>query len=271
MRRLTLNLVLLLLPLSVVCGDPLVLSAPEPKTYGNTRKMLLALDDLKSDSDKLAALFKIGDMRIRDLIRALDDTDSDVSLRAQVVIRYLGNGEGMRELVKWYDKHPNGYPIAGPIPLPLSAWDYEFIGANLIGKPPEAWREIGVRYIYALAIDDTQQSKSTLDKMIKNAGVVEEGTFVGRAIKQVRTGSSTEVLTGRKDVAKLVLENAFFISPKDHNHATARLLAVDGTKDKALVEVYINRGRLAEEWYHVVMKKCGQGWRFLSITQVAVS
>jgi len=270
MRRHTISLALLLL-LFALLGAREVFASAESRTYENTRKLLSAMDDVKNDSDRLAVLFKIGDRRIGDLIRALDDPDSDISLRAQIVIRYLGSAKGMRELIEWYDKRPNGHPIAGPVPLPLRDWDYKFINTNLIGKPPETWREIGVRYIYALAIDDSHQSKSKLDAIVKNASAVDESTFVGHAIKQIRTGTPRELITGERELAELVLDNAFFVSPEDKKHLTVRLLGFNGNKDKALVQVYINRGRLAEEWYHVVMRKCEQGWKFFSITPVAVS
>jgi hypothetical protein len=252
-------------------GNRAVSSALESGTYQNTRKLLSAMGDVRRDNDKLAALFKVGDERIQDLIRALDDPDSGISLRAQIVIRYLGSAEGLKGLTEWYRKQPNGHPIAGPIPLPLSDWDYNFINTNLIGKPAETWREIGVRYIYALAIDDSQQSKRALDAMMKNASTVNGLTFLGQAINQIRSGRPMDLITGKKDPAKLVLNNAFFVSPEDRKHARARLLGFNGKKDKALVEVYINRGRLAEEWYHVVIRKHGEGWKFFSITQVAVS
>lgn len=270
MLTLTIKVALLILLLTVSSSSE-VFSIPKSKTYKSTRKLLSTMEDVKNDSDRLAVLFEVGDRRMADLIQALDDSDSDISLRAQIVIRYLGSAEGMRELNEWYAKRPNGYPVAGPIPLPLNARDYEFINSNLIGKPPETWREIGVRYIYALAIDNSYESKTMLDAMVKNARKIDDRTFVGHAIKQIQTRRTGEVITGESELVPLVLDKAFFVSPEDKEHVTSRLLAFNGNKDKALVEVYVNRGRLAEEWYHVVLSRCDQGWRFFSVTQVAVS
>lgn len=228
------------------------------------------MDDVKNDSDKLAVLFNAGDQRIQDLIRALDDGDNDISLRAQIVIRYLGNREGMKHLVEWYSKRPTEYSIAGPVPLPLTDWDYEFIERNLMPKPPETWREIGVRYIYALAIDGSERSKKALDSLLNKGASVKENTTIGLAIKQLQIARPKMLMSG-KDAAKVVLENAFFIYPADRKRTKSRLVAFNGTKDKVLVELYINRGQLAEEWYHVVMSKVGRGWKFYSITPVSVS
>ncbi|MCA1607614.1 MAG: hypothetical protein LC775_19590, partial [Acidobacteria bacterium] len=74
-----------------------------------------------------------------------------------------------------------------------------------------------------------------------------------------------------KELGKEVLNNAFFVAQEDRKYTSARVLALNSAKKKALVEVYINRGTLAEEWYHVVLRRCDQGWKFVSITPVAVS
>lgn len=246
-------------------------SGQPSKTYQDTRKLLSAMEDRRSNSDELAALFKVGGERIDDLTRALDDPDHDISLRAQIMIRYLGNAEGMKALNEWYIKQRDEYRVAGPIPLPLSDWDYKVVNMNFLGKPPQTWRDQGVQYIYALALDGSQQARTELDEMIKSAGEVDETTFVGYAIKRVQTSQPKKLLTGEKDLAKLVLDNAFFLSPQDHKRAAARLLGLNGVKDKALVEVHINRGQFAEEWYHVVISRCGQGWKFFAIAPIAVS
>jgi hypothetical protein len=156
-------------------------------------------------------------------------------------------------------------------PLPLSDWDYRLINLNFLGKSPQLWRDLGVQYIYALALDDCRQSKRLLDAMVKSATGFDENTFLSHAIQRVNLVQPTRLLLVKKDLAKLVLDHAFFLSSQDQKQVSARLLGLSGKKDKALVEVYINRGRLAEEWYHVVIRKCRQGWKFFSITPVAVS
>jgi len=259
--------------LFVVTGNRLVVTAHQSRTYQDTHKLLDAMDSVKGDTDQLAALFKVGDERIQDLIDALDDPVRDISLRAQIVIRYLGNAEGMKGLTEWYSKQPDKILIAGPVPLPLTEWDYSFINRNLIDKPARTWRELEIQYIYALAIDDTQQNKTLLDATIKGAGSVDEATYVGLVLKQVRQGQqlSRNLLPTRKDLATVVMDHAFFVSTQSRKYTSARLLGLNGAKDKALVEVYVNHGVLAEEWYHVVIQKNKQGWKFFSISQVALS
>lgn len=251
------------------CSSMVVASDKSSKTYQDTRKLLSAMSSPRLDRDKLAALFRIGDQQLADLIQALDDPAPEIRLRAQIIIRYLGDDVGMKALYKWYDKRQQ-FSVVGPIPLPLSEYDYKVIYANYIGKPSKAWSE-AERYIYALALDGSPQAKAALSKMIKSASSLDEATVAGNAIKRVQESQPAMLLTEQKDLAKLVLKNAFFIAPEDRKYTSARLLALNGAEDKALIEVYINRGALSEEWYHVVIRKCEQGWKFFSITQVAVS
>lgn len=80
-----------------------------------------------------------------------------------------------------------------------------------------------------------------------------------------------KVFSGEADLSKLVLNNAFFVRQHDRKYASARLVAINGAKTKALIQIYINRGVLAEEWWHAVVDKAGTGWRFNSVYQAAVS
>lgn len=234
----------------------------------DTRELLTELKSLKSDREVLAILFKSGDERISDLIQALDDRDRTISLRAQIVIRYLGNETGMKALESWYKKQTE-IVIAGPVPLPLRECDYEFMRADYINKPSIKW--VSDKYIYALALDGSARAKNSLNEMMKRAGSIDDSTEGGRALRRVFASTPGRLLTEQPDLAKMVLANAFFILPSDRAYTSSRLLTLNAARDKAVVEVYINRGPLAEEWYHVVISKQGRNWKFFSITQVAVS
>lgn len=227
------------------------------------------MNDVKSNNDKLAKLFRAGDERIADLLKALDDPNPDISLRAQVVIRYLGNDVGVKGLFEWYDKQKQ-FRVAGPIPLPLSEWDYKVVYAQYITEPPEKWVK-SEPYMYALALDDSPKAKEALEKMIRIASNLDEATVANRAASRIQADQPAKILAGKEDLADLIRSNAFFISSDDRKYTSARFLALNGAKNKGLIEVYINRGRLSEGWYHVVVQKCEQGWRFFSITPVATS
>jgi len=221
------------------------------------------MKDYDLDHKRLAALFRIGDERIGDLVKALDDPDKDVSLNAQIVIRYLANDVGLRGLDEYYRRPMKEYWISGPIPAPLIDWDYGVIKAN-----PSSSVE---KYLYALALDDSARAKQLLASITRADDTLSADTPVGRFLRSVRSSDPKKVLTGGTDLAKLVLENAFFVAELDQKYASASLVGFNAGKDKAIVEVYINRGVLAEEWWHVVVRKQGGGWRFVSVTQVRVS
>lgn|SRR5574341_337259 len=240
-------------------------SSQSADTYKNTRQLLLELNGVHGKEEQLARLFRQGDDRIAELIRALDDSDKVVSRNAQVVIRYLGNEMGMKAVIQGYEKGET-YMMAGPVPLPLRDWDYDYIRTYYLKGSP--WDHRSGSYIYALALEESPKARTLLDQMLENAR--DDPKFVHLALERVQAPPK-RLLTGQGDLARLVLENAFFIAPQDRKNTSARLLGLNGAEDKALVEVHINRGPLAEEWYHVVIRKCDQGWKFFSITQVAVS
>lgn len=177
----TSTIVLLILGLSSGHG---VSAQQRSRSYRETRAMLRKLVSVQSDIDKLARLFRIGDRRISDLIQALDDADQNVSLRAQTVIRYLGTKEGMRALYEWYVRQQDKYEINGPVPVPLSEWDYDYIQQNFINRSVTTWRD--VEYIYALALDPSPKAKNVLAQLTEKANSRAESTFVGRAIESVR-------------------------------------------------------------------------------------
>jgi len=251
--------------LVLVCLYASMVFGQSQESYSATVRLLSEMNDVKLNGDKLAKLFRIGDQRVEVLLKALDDPNPDISLRAQIVIRYLGNETGMKGLFDWYEKQKQ-FRVSGPVPLPLSEWDYKSLYAN---NYVEWFR--AEPYIYALALDDSPKARDALRKTLKLAGDLDESSVANRAARRVQAGQPSKALTGDKDLAKLVLNNAFFVASDDRKYTSARLLALNGSKNKGLVEVYINRGVLSEEWYHVVVQKCEQGWRFFSITQVAVS
>lgn len=236
---------------------------PQATTYEDTLKLLRSLKNRKDDREILATLFQKGDARIGDLIKVLHEPDRNISLNAQIVIRYLGNRSGMRALEEWYAAQAE-IVRSGPNPLPLSERDYRWFSEQPL-------RNTESSDVYALALDGSPKAQAVLNKMIESYDEsTDAGTSAGEALKRVKVGHP-EALSGDGDLAELVLKNAFFIDTGSRRYTSARLLGLNGTKDKALVEVYVNRRALAEEWYHVVISKCGKSWKFFSITQIAVS
>jgi len=175
----------------------------------------------------------------------------------------------MKALEEWYGKQ-NEIVVSGPIPLPLRERDYEFIKDQFTNKPTQTWSSAD-KYIYALALDGSPRARMVLNDLMKHERQTAERTAAGETLRRVRVSHPKKLLTGGNVLAKLVLRKAFFIGPRSRPYTSARLIGFNGLKDKALVEVYVNPGPLAEEWYHVVISKHGRGWKFFSITQIAVS
>lgn len=132
--RKRLFVILLLSALPTLCAQASTAQAPHPVSNTevsgvadkSVRELLLAMKGDHQSTDQLAILFKVGDEKIAELIRALGDSNEDVKLSAQLIIRYLGNEEGMEAWVRDYESKKTGSVIA-PIPTPLRDWDYEFI------------------------------------------------------------------------------------------------------------------------------------------------
>ncbi|MBK9312953.1 MAG: hypothetical protein IPM55_01700 [Acidobacteria bacterium] len=260
---------LLLALLWLALGSPAHTDKIDLESDQNIRKLLAEMRDPLVNKAELSKLFQIGDKQINDLVSALEDSDRQISLRAQIVIRYLGSEAGMSELIEWYGKQQQ-FSMSGPIPSPLRKWDYKVIKMNYLNQPAGSWVSVE-RYIYALAIDGSSEASVTLAQIAEMVRVMDEGAVAKRAVQLVKTANAGAALGSNKDLANLVLKNAFFILTEDRKNASAQLLAFSHTRDKALVEVRVNRGSFSEEWYHVVMRKQGSEWYFLSITPLAIS
>jgi hypothetical protein len=231
--------------------------------WGEIEQLLLEMKDHRSTS-QLAALFRIGDDQIADLIRKLRDPNKQVKLNAQIVIRYLGNKEGMDAWVKSYEFSREG-PMTGPIPIPLSDLDYEFI-RGLYLRDNITTEPLMEAYLFALALDNSPRAAQYLSDVISNAQ--KHGFRLDKSrYDRVRTAS----IGNGDNLANGVLLQSTFLDPAERKYATSRLLAYSSANDKALIEIYIDRGPLAQEWYHVVMRRYKNNWKFFSVTQVAVS
>ncbi len=203
-------------------------------TYQDTRKLLSQMKGYDLHPERLAELFRIGDARVGDLVKALDDPDKEISVNAQTLIRYLGNDAGLKGLNKYYESRRKAYLTSGPIPIPLIDEDYKTAKSNLPA--------LGEEYIYALLLDDSARARELLASLVRSNNPPSSDTLIGRALMSAESVDPKRALTGDPDVAKLVMGNAFFVSEVDKQYASARLVGYNGAKDKAVVEVFINRG-----------------------------
>lgn len=245
-----------------------LVSAQSTATYQETRNVLLHLEIEKDANSNFANLFRTGDEQIENLVKALDDSDQIIRNNAQMMIRYLGNPLGMDALSSYYAKS-NNIIIVGPVPLPLNEWDYDFISSTYLDKP-ENFGQLSTQYLYALVLDDSPKAKKVLLKMLRTARLAGTDPFIVNTISSRRFNSKCKI-NEKRELAKAVLKAASFLRSVDKKHGSAKVISFNRSKEKALIEIYINHGVLAEEIYHVVINRCGQGWKFFSITLIANS
>jgi hypothetical protein len=239
--------------------------------YGNQgspddiRQLLLAMRGGHRSVQQLAKLFHVGDEKIDDLIKALDDPDKDVKSNAQIVIRYLGNDKGMKAWIETYEKRKSSI-MTLPIPLPLRDWDYNFIRARYLVENPYT-ETIMNSYLFALALDGSSRAIMLFHQVIENAKKHGVELDESRYLQLARVSK----IPAKEDLALGVLKNASFLNTQERRYATAKLIGYNGANDKALIEIYVNGGPLAEEWYHIIVNKCEDGWKFFSVSLIAWS
>ena len=236
------------------------------ESYLNTRKKLLTIGGLKKEN--LKDLFQTGDENIENLINALNDENDEVRTNAQIAIRYLGNKKGMDALFEVYKKSGNkDFIFTGTVPLPIHDIDYKLINL-LCPNNSKKTCELPNQYLFALSLDHSTRAKEIVHQLTKN---MQENNIDGPLLKYIKPSVSNVIIPNDADLAKLVLENASFLGENERELSSVKFISYNAKKDKALLEIYINGGALAEEWYHIVVSKCDQGWKFFSISLVAVS
>jgi len=253
------SIAIILLALIANC----VAGGRETNSDEELRRLLLGLH-ANDNSPELAALFRIGDERIDELVKALSDSDPKIKLNAQMTIRYLGNEKGIKALVEAYKKDRTTN-VTLPIPLPLNDWDYDFVRTHyMVGK--RLTEPMMDSYLFALLLDGTPRAASVFRKIIDNART--HGVKMDESRYTCLPGS---VINDDTRFEQAVLSNACFLNERERRLARSRLVSYNTAGDKALVEIEINGGFLAKEWYHVVLSKSEKGWRFFSVSLIGWS
>lgn len=224
------------------------------------------------ENKAISKLFQIGDKCINDIIFNLNGKDFQMSVAAQEIIRYLGNEKGLIALETWNKNNSKSYPVWGPVPTPIMDFDYEMIEANLLGDSQRYLGLLTSKYFYALAIDkNSPKSKLLFQRILRNLEADNEETITRRIADHFKNNYPLKSFLSTKNIENSVLDNAFFLSEEDKKFTNAKLLSFNENKDKALIELHLSRGLLAEEWHHVVIKKIENNWEFFSITFIKQS
>ena len=227
----------------------------QSRTSARTRKLLNLIEI--SHGKGWGPAFRYGDQHIGELIIALRDPDPEVRRKAQRVIRYLGDPDGMQALFSSYESaHEKGQTtmFMGPIPVPLSEWDFANLEKGVLCDQCKLQGPF-VDYFYALALDRSPRAREMLVRIMSKAPYP---LLYG---EQPYTGT----LPG-KNLSREILDHAFYLDSQERKVTSVQKLAATQDGKKSIYEVYVNHGVLAEKWFHVVLVKQTTGWRVLSIS-----
>lgn len=80
----------------------------QSKTYSETKQLLLKMDR-HSPNKQLKNIFEQADVRMPDLIQALDDSEKAVCINSQIIINYLAEPEGLKAIEDWKKRQTGEY------------------------------------------------------------------------------------------------------------------------------------------------------------------
>lgn len=244
-----------------------VLSKPKIQSTYDVEALLQSLTQAKDEEFLLKSLFYIGDERIAEIIRALDNRDENISLQAQRLIRYLGNAQGMNALFDWYRKKEK-ISILGPVPVPLSDWDYQYITVNYVEKPIYSWRG-ATSYIIALAIDNSPKAQAILAKLERGLNGEDQGYEGERVLRNMSESKKILDISGQGNLEEKIKKSLFFLQYKYTKYIEVKEIGATKKRDKMLFEVK-EMGRFQSR-YHIVIQRTKRDWRFFSVTLIDVS
>jgi len=227
----------------------------QSKTSSQTHHLL---DHFELSGRNLAKAFIFGNQHPDELVIALQDPNPHVQLNAQRLIRYLGDPEGMQALFASYESGGTN-TFVGPVPAPLSEWDFTHLKKEVLCDRCQL-RGSDVDYIYALAIDGSPKAQEMLSR------IKSKTNFPWLYGNQMTLEGSDD-----KEVLKNLVDRAFYLEDEDKKASTVRLLARTLDGRKALYEIHVNHGPLAEKWFHIVLKRDGASWKYLSVSLAAQS
>lgn len=238
------------------------ISGTPAQVSGSRRRMRDDLRELgaKPSAELLSCLFSHGDMEIEAIVEGLSDSDPDVQVGSQMIIRYLGNPTGLSQLLNFYAKaKQNTVVVIEPVAAPLAEWDFQYLAGALVKGRHFGSERLG--YSVALEVDGSERAQKLLQR-INEFGSTSSQPFLSECGKS-NLSRSFEV---GGSLEKSVLDQACFLKLTDRDHASTKLLAYNSLRDKALVEI-----RDGQRSIHIVVSRRGDTWTFFSVTLFRIS
>ena len=224
----------------------------------------------ESAKQSLITLFSKDESSLEKVSEYWNSSESSQSIGAQRIVRYTGYPKILKKWERWCIGK-SGCLASGAIPIPLTQLDKQVILYKLENEEICNWGYTDMGYIYALLLDKSKASQNLLQKIKSKTNYCLDDSIIKTGFKNAEKANPREIILDSKNLTDAVLDNLFFLNKRDLKNKTVSFWAFNNKKDKALLEVYVNHGILAERFYHIVLKKTNKGWRYFSITLVALS
>jgi hypothetical protein len=260
---------------------------PDSTTYSDTLRLIKAWLDTE-ETDDMARLFKIGDLRTSDLFAACHNTDDEIAVAAFLTLQLLGRPEcvpcGDRISKKQKDvPFVCGAELADVDFSRIERWLAKKKNVNGYECAPEGEYEplipLQDSVIYALILDGSPRSRSILQRMraVEKACVGDGASIIGEILKQAESfieaakRSAHNLRIEPDTFERVVRSSAFFLPTEYRNDSQVEVIAHNQADDRILLEVSYRCGMLCGRGYYVVLQKDGTVWRYASIGMAWIS
>ncbi len=215
----------------------------------------------------MAKIFEEGSPLVPQLIVLLNDHDGSVSDNAQLMLRIIGDAPGIQALQDWYQQpRPALRMVNGPVPSPLTDWDYGHIETAILSHRYQEWKTEAVNYLLALFVDGSPRADQMLKKMLNE--VPPNGpTVVSNLAGRMRDNSPHTERCFSGVIEKEIVEGAFFLSPAEKKRSVVNILAYDEGHRRALVTVSQTFGNT----FLVVLSRGESCWQYQSISLYSIN
>ena len=252
-------------------------------TYADTLRMLSTWD-VGDDSELMANLFAIGDVREADIALACHSQDQEIRDKAYLLLYLLGR--------------PTTHECASQLnmedrPAVLSVSDR--ISEGDYGKLEQLFRPracektmncsidalplVDESLVYSLVLDGSERSMELLTRISTLAKAAHDEENI---VFDVAVHSQTLALDARNSVHSLKLDGGafeqslrksiFFVPADQRDDSEIKLLARNSSDNRMLVEVSYICGRLCGSGYYVVLSKNAKGaWDYALIVRAWIS
>lgn len=227
------------------------------------------------ETDDLARLFSIGDLRTSDLLTACRREDDEIASAAFLTLRLLGKSEceGCGDVIS--QKH-NGFAFVCGATIADS--DFKHIDDWLTkkrtargyecGDDPDPLASVGDSVVYALILDGSPRSRVTLGRiraLEKACGA--EDMIIGDIVKNapsliVAAKETAHNLNLDDKLEDRIRASAFFLPSEYCKDSKVELIARNKAGNRVLVEISYRCGMLCGAGYYVVLRKDGTVWQY---------